>query len=316
MRIEPPLVTPRLPVRGVMRSSANRPPTPRTSSARSPVERNLMSRWPANSGRPRLVSWTCGHSTSCADRRGAGRQRTTPDHWSSARSRRTRRSAGPCCAGSTRRRSSMRRPTIGAVQIQNRGTLGGNIANASPAGDTLAGAARPGRADRGRRAAWRTGRAGGVVLAAYRPDRAWQRNELVLRIRIPLSGRVARYRKVGTRRAQAISKVLCPGVARRSGRDGRVGPRVWRDVDWARLGSPTPIRARVTERSLEARGPRGGGGPRGIGALPASCRRSTMFRSTADNRRRSSPRACCIGSSGRPAAGEHRGRPIRRTRRR
>src|SRR6186997_1001138 len=27
--------------------------------------------------------------------------------------------------------------TIGAIQIQNRGTLGGNIANASPAGDTL-----------------------------------------------------------------------------------------------------------------------------------------------------------------------------------
>ena len=27
--------------------------------------------------------------------------------------------------------------TIGAVQIQNRGTVGGNIANASPAGDTL-----------------------------------------------------------------------------------------------------------------------------------------------------------------------------------
>src|SRR5262249_36758593 len=27
--------------------------------------------------------------------------------------------------------------TVGGVQIQNRGTLGGNIANASPAGDTL-----------------------------------------------------------------------------------------------------------------------------------------------------------------------------------
>ena len=26
---------------------------------------------------------------------------------------------------------------VGGVQIQNRGTLGGNIANASPAGDTL-----------------------------------------------------------------------------------------------------------------------------------------------------------------------------------
>src|SRR2546427_11950583 len=33
--------------------------------------------------------------------------------------------------------------TIGAAQIQNRGTLGGNLANASPAGDTLPGGLAP-----------------------------------------------------------------------------------------------------------------------------------------------------------------------------
>src|SRR5260221_74183 len=33
--------------------------------------------------------------------------------------------------------------TIGAAQIQNRGTIGGNVVNASPAGDTLAGELHP-----------------------------------------------------------------------------------------------------------------------------------------------------------------------------
>ena len=33
---------------------------------------------------------------------------------------------------------------VGAVQIQNRATVGGNIANSSPAGDTLASVAGPG----------------------------------------------------------------------------------------------------------------------------------------------------------------------------
>ena len=92
--------------------------------------------------------------------------------------------------------------TIGAAQIQNRGTLGGNLANASPAGDTL------------------------PVLLAYDAvvvtDRraipvdqfftgyrktALQADELIVSVRIPLGRQVA-FRKVGTRAAQAISKVV------------------------------------------------------------------------------------------------------------
>ena len=92
--------------------------------------------------------------------------------------------------------------TIGAAQIQNRGTLGGNLANASPAGDTL------------------------PVLLAYDAvvvtdrrsipiDRffvgyrktALQPDELITAVRFPL-GRQVVFRKVGTRAAQAISKVV------------------------------------------------------------------------------------------------------------
>ena len=98
--------------------------------------------------------------------------------------------------------------TIGAAQIQNRGTLGGNIANASPAGDTLpvllaldaeivVGGARGERTI-----------PASDFWTAYRRT-ALAPDELILRIRIPIGGgREERFRKVGTRRAQAISKVV------------------------------------------------------------------------------------------------------------
>jgi xanthine dehydrogenase small subunit len=95
--------------------------------------------------------------------------------------------------------------TIGAAQIQNRGTLGGNIANASPAGDTLPvmlaadasfllGSLR-GEREVAARDFWT-----GYRQTALAPD------ELLVRIRVPLAdGRQMRFRKVGTRRAQSIS---------------------------------------------------------------------------------------------------------------
>ncbi|MDQ3128826.1 MAG: FAD binding domain-containing protein, partial [Chloroflexota bacterium] len=127
--------------------------------------------------------------------------------------------------------------TIGAAQIQNRGTLGGNIANASPAGDTLpvllaldaevvVGGARGERT---------------IPVAdfwvAYRRT-ALAPDELILRIRIPVAGgREARFRKIGTRRAQAISKVVLALAWRDGGGSGRGGSgRAWSDVRLA-LGS-------------------------------------------------------------------------------
>jgi carbon-monoxide dehydrogenase medium subunit len=136
--------------------------------------------------------------------------------------------------------------TIGAAQIQNRGTIGGNIVNASPAGDTLpvllATDARivvgGTRGERSVAAAefW-TG-----YRATVRAD-----DELVLRVEVPLpAGRQVRFRKVGTRRAQAISKVVM-ALAWTPGVDG-----TWRDVRVA-FGSiaAVPVRVAAVEAALE-----------------------------------------------------------------
>jgi CO/xanthine dehydrogenase FAD-binding subunit len=141
--------------------------------------------------------------------------------------------------------------TIGAAQIQNRGTLGGNVANASPAGDTLPvllalDASMVCGSSRGERTV-----AVDAFWPAYR-ETVMAPDELLLRILVPIAaGRETRFRKVGTRRAQSISKV----VLALSWHDG--GPdRPWTEVRLA-LGSvaPTPIRARATEAVLEGRLP-------------------------------------------------------------
>src|SRR3954469_12260580 len=98
---------------------------------------------------------------------------------------------------------------VGGWQIQNRATLGGNMANASPAGDSLPvllalDAVVVAAGARGVReipyTAFHTG---------YRKT-ALQPGEIVARIRLPSlpAGSVQAFRKVGTREAQAISKVV------------------------------------------------------------------------------------------------------------
>src|SRR3954454_11501173 len=152
--------------------------------------------------------------------------------------------------------------TIGAAQIQNRGTIGGNAANASPAGDTLpvllaVDASFVVGGPRGER----TIRAD-AFWVAYRRT-ALAPDELILRIRIPLvGGREMRFRKIGTRRAQAISKVVMalawrdPGGPGPPPGSGVRRPELWRDVRLA-LGSVAdrPIRATATEAVLEGRPP-------------------------------------------------------------
>src|SRR5262249_4432410 len=92
--------------------------------------------------------------------------------------------------------------TIGAAQIQNRGTLGGNLANASPAGDTLPVLlASDAVVITDRRAIPVDQFFTGYRRTAPQPD------ELIAAVRFPLGRRVW-FRKVGTRAAQAISKVV------------------------------------------------------------------------------------------------------------
>jgi CO/xanthine dehydrogenase FAD-binding subunit len=170
--------------------------------------------------------------------------------------------------------------TVGAAQIQNRGTIGGNIANASPAGDTLpVFLAADARIELGSHRGQREVDAS-AFWTGYRTTER-QPHELVTRVRVPLpAGRTIRFRKVGTRRAQAISKVVL-ALAWRAEAEG-----CWRDV---RLGmgsvAATPIRARRTEAVLEG----GEAGPvlaqRAAASLAAEIHPIDDVRSTADYRR-------------------------------
>jgi CO/xanthine dehydrogenase FAD-binding subunit len=128
---------------------------------------------------------------------------------------------------------------IGAVQIQNRGTIGGNIANGSPAGDTLpvlaaAEALVELRGVGATRKVPFTDFYTGYRASVRRPD------ELITAIEVPRVEGSQWFRKVGTRAAQSISKVVMAGVR-------AAGPRI-------ALGSvaPTVVRAWRTEEVLAA----------------------------------------------------------------
>ena len=103
----------------------------------------------------------------------------------------------------------------GGLAIQNRGTLGGNIVNASPAADSppalLAYDAEVELVStRGSRWLPYQGFHTGYKQMLIRPD------ELLTRIRLPrdTTGATHYYRKVGTRKAQAISKVCFAAIGR------------------------------------------------------------------------------------------------------
>jgi CO/xanthine dehydrogenase FAD-binding subunit len=135
----------------------------------------------------------------------------------------------------------------GSVATQNRGTLGGNIANASPAADSPP-ALLVYNADLelvsagGSRWVPYLGFSTGYKQTVLRAD------ELIRRIRLPRATQRWRhyYRKVGTRRAQAISKVCFAAAARVEA--GRIA-----DVRIA-LGSVAPVVLRAVETEKALRG--------------------------------------------------------------
>ena len=150
----------------------------------------------------------------------------------------------------------------GGVAIQNRGTLGGNVCNASPAADSppallaydaeleLVSAAGA------RRVAYRDFHTG-YRQTVLRPD------ELVARILLPRAGGGGRrhyYRKVGTRKAQAISKVCFAAAASVEGerlRDvrlalGSVAPTVVRCLRTEAVLNDRPLDARAVEEARAA----------------------------------------------------------------
>jgi CO/xanthine dehydrogenase FAD-binding subunit len=110
--------------------------------------------------------------------------------------------------------------TVGAEQIRNRATIGGNLGTASPAADLTpvllaVGASVELRSRRGTRKIALEAFLTGYRATARTPD------ELITRVRVPFAARGERrgFRKVGTRRAQSISKlVLALGMTVEDGR--------------------------------------------------------------------------------------------------
>ncbi len=137
----------------------------------------------------------------------------------------------------------------GGIANQNRGTLGGNIVNASPAADSLP-ALLVYEAElilvsvRGERRVPYVGFHTGYKKMKLAPD------ELIRAICLPrrFSGYLHYSRKVGARNAQAISKVCIAAL----GRFAAVRDGVVEDVRIA-LGSVAPVPLRLTEVSTACR---------------------------------------------------------------
>ncbi len=169
----------------------------------------------------------------------------------------------------------------GGVATQNRGTIGGNIANASPAADTppallaydaeIELIARSGA----RRMPYRQFHTG------YK-EMALAPGEIIGRVLLPRRGAGWRdyYRKVGTRRAQAISKVCLAGSIRADG-------AIAREIRIA-LGSvaPTVLRCSTVEQAVAGRAIDAAAIADAQAALPRDIAPIDDIRSSADYRTR------------------------------
>ena len=129
---------------------------------------------------------------------------------------------------------------VGGVQIQNRGTLGGNVANGSPAGDTLPVLAAADAIVVLRSAADTRRVPFNAFYTGYRQS-VRRPDELIVGFEIPAIRGTQWFRKVGTRAAQAISKIVIAGIGPHPQSPARIA-----------LGSvaPTVIRATRTEAAL------------------------------------------------------------------
>lgn len=125
--------------------------------------------------------------------------------------------------------------TVGSPQIRNTGTVGGNLATASPAGDTLPvlvahGATVDLASATGRRSLAVADLLTGPKRTALAPD------ELIVAVRVPLLAGPAEFLKIGVRNAMVISVASCALVVDRPSRTvrcvlGSVGPVPVRDGD-------------------------------------------------------------------------------------
>ncbi|MEO7456640.1 MAG: xanthine dehydrogenase family protein subunit M [Gemmatimonadaceae bacterium] len=158
---------------------------------------------------------------------------------------------------------------VGGVQIQNRGTVGGNIANGSPAGDSLPVLAATDAVLVIRSAGGERRVAFNEFYTGYRAS-VLKPDELIVAVEIAHVEGAQWFRKVGTRAAQAISKLVMAGVR-------APHPRI-------ALGSvaATTVRLTKTEAALAA----GASIDEAANVLESEITPIDDIRSTADYRRR------------------------------
>jgi CO/xanthine dehydrogenase FAD-binding subunit len=167
--------------------------------------------------------------------------------------------------------------TVGSPQIRNRGTVGGNLGTASPAGDALPPLAAYGAevvlvsAARGERAIPFAEFMTGVKRTAVEPD------ELILGVRWPVTRGTGSFSKIGTRNAMIISMAGLALVMDEDRREirvalGSVAPRIVRAVEaetfaareLERAGAWEDPEATVSEAVLQAFGERAAAASRPI----------------------------------------------------
>jgi CO/xanthine dehydrogenase FAD-binding subunit len=131
--------------------------------------------------------------------------------------------------------------TVGSPQIRNRGTIGGNLGSASPAGDALppllaAGAEVEVASVRGTRRLAVAEFFTGPKRSALEPD------ELIAAVHVPAAGGPQQFAKAGTRNAMVIA--VCSFAVDLDPRRGRVGTGIG-------SAGPTPLVAADAERFVE-----------------------------------------------------------------
>jgi CO/xanthine dehydrogenase FAD-binding subunit len=130
--------------------------------------------------------------------------------------------------------------TVGSPQIRNRGTIGGNLGSASPAGDAhppllAAGAEVEAASVRGRRRIPVREFFTGPKRHALRPD------ELIAAVHVPVAGGPQQFAKIGTRNAMVIA--VCSFALSLDPERRRVGTGIG-------SAGPTPLAADEAERFL------------------------------------------------------------------
>ncbi len=168
---------------------------------------------------------------------------------------------------------------VGASQIQARGTIGGNIATSSPVGDSLPALLALGATIEVASVAGTRHIAYDEFLLGYRridlrPD------ELIVAILLPAApaSSVQFWRKVGTRRAQSISKVMIAAVARTQ--DGKI---LEARIALGAVADRT-IRARTVEQTILGELANAATAKRAAHALGQEIQPIDDLRSTADYR--------------------------------